>query len=70
MEQRYCEYCGKDIRNDAVFCPYCGSNPVVVYGTAEAQPSPKLVNPSPDKDPVRDLRQARRYALLFPFFLC
>ena len=43
MEQRYCEYCGKDIRNDAVFCPYFGSNPVVVYGAAEAQPSPKQV---------------------------
>lgn len=22
---RYCEYCGKEIRNDAKFCPFCGS---------------------------------------------
>ena len=33
--ERYCEYCGKDIRNDAVFCPFCGSNPVAVTGNSD-----------------------------------
>lgn len=30
MMARFCEYCGKDIKNTDVFCPYCGSNPIAV----------------------------------------
>lgn len=29
--KRYCEYCGKEIGEAVVFCPYCGSNPVAEY---------------------------------------
>ena len=35
--ERYCDYCGKDIRDDAVFCPFCGSNPVAVYYNSDRQ---------------------------------
>jgi uncharacterized Zn finger protein (UPF0148 family) len=36
MNVRFCEYCGKDIEDSEVFCPYCGSNPIMAY-TASAQ---------------------------------
>lgn len=41
--KRYCEYCGKDIQEDAIFCPYCGSNPVVAYKSAEAKQNSECV---------------------------
>ncbi len=36
MLTRYCEYCGKDIKDSDVFCPHCGSNPIALYSISSS----------------------------------
>lgn len=43
MSTRYCEYCGKDIDNAAIFCPHCGSNPIA-YFQATVKPATATLN--------------------------
>lgn len=38
MSTRYCEYCGKDIHDSDIFCPYCGSNPISAYLVSPKEP--------------------------------
>ena len=42
MLNRYCEYCGKDINDSEVFCPFCGSIPVAVYPISSQSDDPDL----------------------------
>jgi len=36
----FCQYCGKQINNDAVFCPYCGRKQQT-YSGGQSGPSPR-----------------------------
>ena len=39
----FCKYCGKEIKNDAQFCPYCGGK----QGHEAAEPIARKASPGP-----------------------